>query len=81
MQPIGREICYLVGFPMPCQTEFDACKADPANKDKITSTGSLADKNLVYPHVGPPKRSTDPCHPEAALLGYKVAYNLTVSQT
>ena len=77
-QPIGRAICETVGKSLPCQTEFDACKA--ANAGSITSTGSLAAGNLKYPPVGGGGNwtaSADVCHPEAAFYGYKVGYNLT----
>ena len=77
-QPIGRAICTSIGVDLPCQDEFDACKT--ANAGTGGYTGSLAGRDLVYPAVGGGgdfTASTDPCHPEAAFFGYKVAYNLT----
>ena len=73
-QPIGRAICSAIGKDLPCAKEFDDCKK--ANAGKITSTGSLAAKNLKYPAVTS-GASTDVCHPEAAKMGYKVGFNLT----
>lgn len=77
-QPAGRAVCSLVGHPLPCQTEFDACKSDAANVGSVTSTGSIATQDLTYPAIMATNvSSSDPCHPEATLMGYKVAYNLT----
>ena len=76
-QPAGRAVCTMVGFPLPCQDEMDACKE--ANPGSVTSTGSYAGLDMVYPAIMDGSASADPCHPEAALFGYKVGWNLTVS--
>ena len=73
-QPIGRPVCAAFGTPLPCHAEYEACTA--ANGYGPGSSGSIEDMDLVYPWVSPgPSEAV--CHPEAAVLGYKVAYNLT----
>eukprot|EP01047_Picozoa_sp_COSAG01_P075614 COSAG01_NODE_13011_length_1649_cov_2.258065_1_plen_284_part_00 len=77
-QPVGRMICTMVGYNLPCQTEFDACTA--ANGVGTGATGSLAGGDLKYPAAGGGgnrAKGASVCHPEAAFYGYQVGWNLT----
>ena len=48
-QPVGRAVCAEVGFPLPCQTEFDACQA--ATSRPTGFTGTAAGMDIEYPPV------------------------------
>ena len=74
LQPTGRSVCAAIGTPLPCHAEYGACTS--ANGYGPGASGSIEAMDLVYPWVSPGP-SDSICHPEAAALGYKVAYNLT----
>ena len=73
-QPIGRPVCAAMGTPLPCHAEYETCTS--VNGYGPGASGSIENMDLVYPFVSPGP-SDSICHPEAAILGYKVAYNLT----
>eukprot|EP01052_Picozoa_sp_SAG31_P045298 SAG31_NODE_8215_length_1494_cov_3.767025_1_plen_413_part_10 len=82
-QPIGRAVCGELGFPLPCQAEFDTCQAATPDGRPDGYTGSAAGLDLVYPVLYPPidadgnwLSQSDPCQPEATFGAYKAAYDL-----
>lgn len=48
-QPVGCAVCAQMGFPLPCQTEFDACQVATTRADGFTRTAAGMD--IVYPPV------------------------------
>ena len=48
-QPVGCAGCAQTGFPLPCQTEFDACQVATTRADGFTRTAAGMD--IVYPPV------------------------------